>query len=294
MRRRRAFTVFQLLVVLAVLLILLGLLIPAILKARMAAEQSRLANNLKMFGLALHNYNATYNQLPPGVDDNHFSAAAKLLPFVEEDVLFRKIDFKKSIDDKANADARKARVKTYLSPRDRQQTVRDEYGPTNYLFNDKLFSLNSKANIPRSFPDGTSNTIVVGETLKGDGGTKAETVRRQYVLLGKDALKDLKEDAGVQDFKDGKHIAGDRCASWMDGRFLQGTFNGRLQPNDPRPDVSCAGAGGVSALRTLTDATPVFVALGDGSFRTIKPMISQRTWRNAIDPADGETLGPDW
>jgi type II secretory pathway pseudopilin PulG len=294
MRRRRAFTVFQLLVVLAVLLILLGLLIPAILKARMAAEQSKLANNLKQLGLALHNYNDTYGLLPPGVDDNHFSAAAKLLPFVEEDALYRTIDFKKSIDDKANAEARKATVKTFLSPRDPQQTVRAEYGATNYLFNDKLFSLNSKAAIPRSFPDGTSNTIVIGETLKGDGGTRAVSVRRQYVLLGKDTLKDIKDDAGVQDFKDGKHIAGDRCASWMDGRFLQGTFNGRLLPNDARPDVSCAGAGGVSALRTLADGTPVLVGMGDGSYHVINPKISQKTWRNAIDPADGDVLGSDW
>jgi hypothetical protein len=76
---------------------------------------------------------------------------------------------------------------------------------------------------------------VIGETLKGDGGTKAVTVRRQHVLLGKGALKDLQDDAGVQDFKDGKHIAGDRCASWMDGRFLQGTFNGGCCPTAGGP-----------------------------------------------------------
>src|SRR6516162_4609710 len=101
MRRRKAITLFQVLVVLAVLLILLGLLIPAVHRLRLAADNEKLANNLKQLGLALHNYNDTYGVLPSGVDDNHFSAAAKLLPFVEEADLFRKIDFKKSIDDKA-------------------------------------------------------------------------------------------------------------------------------------------------------------------------------------------------
>jgi type II secretory pathway pseudopilin PulG len=294
MRRRKAFTLFQLLLVLAVLAILLGLLVPAIHKVRLAAADEKLANNLKQLGLALHNYNDTYGVLPAGVDDNRFSAAAKLLPFIEEDRLFKKIDFKKSIDDEANAGARKVTVKTFLSPRDPLQTVRAEYGATNYLFNDKVFALNSKASIPRSFPDGTSNTIVTGETLKGDSGTKAETVRRQYVLLDKDALKDVTEDTGVKYFKDGKNISGDRCASWMDGRFLQGTFNGRLLPNDKRPDVSCAGAGGVSALRTAADGAQVFVGLGDGSTRVINPKISEATWKNAIDPADGNVLGSDW
>jgi hypothetical protein len=294
MRRRKALTAFQLLVVLAVLLILLGLLAVALFRVRLVSEQAKLTNNLQQLGLALHNCNDTYNVLPPGVDDNHFSAAAKLLPWIEEAELFRKIDFKKSIDDKANADARKATVKTFLSPRDPLQSVRAEYGATNYLFNDKVFGLNTKASIPRSFPDGTSNTIVTGETLKGDGGTKAETVRRQYVMLDKAALKDLKDDAGVKYFRDGKNISGDRCASWMDGRFLEGTFNGRLRPNDKRPDVSCAGAGGVSALRTLADATPVVVGVADGSARVINLKISETTWKNAMDPADGNPLGPDW
>ena len=71
-------------------------------------------------------------------------------------------------------------------------------------------------------------------------------VRRQHVLLKKEDLKNTGANSGVKYFKDDKNIAGDRCASWMDGRFLQGTFNGRLRPNDERPDVSCGGVSGVS------------------------------------------------
>ena len=127
------------------------------------------------------------------------------------------------------------------------------------------------------------------------GKEKAEDVKRQYVLLGSGALKGVKPDSGTSYWKEGvKNIAGDRCASWMDGRFLQGTFNGRLLPNDKRPDVSCAGAGGASALRTLADSTPVLVGMGDGSAHVINPKISETTWKNAIDPADGNPLGSDW
>jgi type II secretory pathway pseudopilin PulG len=291
--RRPGITLFQLLVVLAILAILIGLLLPAVQKVREAASRTQSINNLKQMALSLHNYNDTYGKLPPGVDDNHFSAASKLLPFIEYANVFNSIDFKKSIDDKVNEQARKTMIKTFVSPNDPILQVKAGWGPTNYLLNDLVFFLNSEARIPASFPDGTSNTIVIGETLKGDGGTKAVTVQRQYVLLGKDALKDIKPDAGVPDWKADKHIAGDRCASWMDGRFLQGAFNGALKPNDDRPDVSCAGAGGVSALRSLNNLVPI--ALADGSVRSVNAKtISHETWKAAITPAGGEVLGSDW
>jgi hypothetical protein len=291
--RRRGLTLFQLLVVLALLAILLGLLLPAVARVRMVSVRAQSQNNLKQIGIALHNYNDTYGLLPPGVDDNHFSAAAKLLPFVEQQNLYNQIDFKKSVDDKPNAEVRKIVVRLFLSPNDPIPAVKEGWGATNYLFNDKVFSLNSKAKIPNTFPDGTSNTIITGETLKGDGGTKPVDVRRQHVLLGKEALKGIKADAGVQDWKDGKHLVGDRCASWMDGRFLQGTFNGALKLNDERPDVSCAGLGGVSTLRSLGNT--ILVGLGDGSVRTLAAnKLSFTTWTYALDPADGNVLGSDW
>ena len=291
-RNRPAFTLFQLLVVLAILLLLFALLLPAIVKARAQAARANATNNLKQMVLALHNYNDTYGFLPAGVDDQHFSAASKLLPFIEQQQVFNRIDFKKSINDKANAEMRKIKIKTFLSTADPIQTVKPEWGATNYLFNDKAFFLNSKARLPASFPDGTSNTIVIGETLKGDGKTKAVDVRRQYVLLKKEDLKATGPNSGVKYFKDDKNIAGDRCASWMDGRFLQGTFNSRLQPNDKRPDVSCGGVSGVSALRSFDEF--VLVGLCDGSARSVKNTISRPTWDHAIDPADGFPFGADW
>jgi Tfp pilus assembly protein PilE len=294
MRRqlRPAFTLFQLLVVFAILLILFALFLPAIMQARAKAERAKAFNNLKQLGIALFTYHDSYTVLPSGVDNNHFSTVSRLLPFIEQGQVYNKIDFKKSIDDKANAEARQTKIKVFLSKGDPIESVKDEWGATNYLFNDKVFTLNSKTKIPNSFPDGLSNTVVIGETLKGDGKTKTTDVKRQYVLLKKEDLKATGPNTGVQYFKDDKNIAGDRCASWMDGRFLQGTFNARLLPNDARPDVSCGGVSGVSALRSLDDF--VLVGLGDGSARTVKNTISKTTWEHAIDPADGFALGPDW
>jgi type II secretory pathway pseudopilin PulG len=291
-RSRPAFTLFQLLVVLAVLAILIGLLLPAVQKVREAAARAQSQNNLKQLGLACHNYHDTFGTLPPGVDDKHFSAAAKLLPFIEQDNLYKAIDFKKPADDKANAEARKVIVKTFLSPLD---PVLGEPGASNYLFsagskyplkdNDGLFYLDSKVKLT-DVPDGLSNTLLAGETLKGAGGRR--TVQRQYVRLGAAALAGLTEESGVKDFADGKNLAEDRCAAWIDGRFLQGTFTGTRALNDARPDVSCAGQGGLSALRGLRDYTNI--AMGDGSVRVIHREVKLELWKNLAGRNDGNVI----
>jgi type II secretory pathway pseudopilin PulG len=290
-QRRSAFTLFQLLIIIAILAILLGLLLPAIQKVREAAARTQSMNNLKQMALGLLNYESTYTTFPPGVDDKHFSTASRLLPFIEQQNLFMKIDFKKSIDDDANTEARKAVIKTFLNPRDGVIQVKPEWGATNHLYNEGGFYLNSKVKIA-DITDGTSNTIAIGETLKGNGQATAIDVRRQYVLLTKEDLKNTGPNTGVKYFKDDKNIAGDRCASWMDGRFLQGAFNGKQRPNDERPDVSCGGVSGVSALRSFEDY--VLVALFDGSVRTVKTTISHKTWKEAMTPNGGEILGNDW
>jgi prepilin-type processing-associated H-X9-DG protein len=291
-RSRKGLTLFQLLVILALIAILIGLFLPAVAKVRSAAARSQSQNNMKQLGLAVHNYHSVYNVMPPGIDDQGFSTTAYLLPYIEQDNVFKMIDFKKSIDDKDNAEMRKLKIKTFLSPNDPLDVSKSEWGPTNYLFNNLVFFHNSKTNLA-AIPDGTSNTIMTGEDLRGDGGTKAVTMLRQHVLLDKDALKGIKPDSGVADWKDNKHIAGNRCASWMDGHFLQGTFNGELRPNDERPDVSCAGLGGVSGLRSLTDY--VNVGMCDGSVRSVNAKkISHETWKAAMTPNGGEVLGDDW
>jgi len=296
---RRGVTLFQLLIVLVILVLLVALLLPATVHLRMAAGRSASQNNLKQIGISIHAYYDTNGSFMAGVNKENFSVHAHILPYIEQDNLYKLIDFKKPATDDANANVRKSRVKVFLSPVDPAMPMTED-GPTNYLFNagtlaaleknDGMFFAGSKLTFP-NVTDGTSNTIMAGETLRGDGGVRAMTVARQHVRLKEDALKGIKAEVGVLDWKNDDNIAADRGGRWIEGRFLQTVFTATRPINDDKPDVDCGGAGGLSALRTPVGTFNT--AFMDGSVRAIKANVDFVTWRALCTRSGGEVVSID-
>jgi prepilin-type N-terminal cleavage/methylation domain-containing protein/prepilin-type processing-associated H-X9-DG protein len=196
--RRTAFSLIELLVVIAIIAVLLGLLVPAVQKVRESASRLNCINNLKQVSLALLNHHDVLKQFPAGYASGVDSMgndtgpgwgwAARLLPNMEQEALFKTIDFTKSIDNSANALSREAVIKSFLCPSDAGSSKPFAVGPrstngamtstlclvapTNFVGNfgvgepgvdgEGVFFRNSAVRIA-DILDGTSSTFVVGE-----------------------------------------------------------------------------------------------------------------------------------
>lgn len=93
MKHRPGFTLVELLVVIAIIGILVSLLLPAVQGVREAARRSECLNNLRQIGLAIHSYENAQMQIPPSRPaDNFLTWPVLLLPFLEQENLFRQFD----------------------------------------------------------------------------------------------------------------------------------------------------------------------------------------------------------
>jgi prepilin-type N-terminal cleavage/methylation domain-containing protein len=286
--KRRGFTLIELLVVIAIIAILIGLLLPAVQKAREAAARLSCGNNLKQIGLALHDYASTNGSALPynfQVQPSTFLWGPfwyNLLPYIEQDALYKRA-FGSGAGWGNNNNL--VVIKTYLCPSDPTPTNglcsagQRNWAGTSYAPNYALFATASTTydsgihwqNGPRyhigNIPDGNSNTIAVVERFTSFP-----------------------------------------CYDWSNAAFYPmdpnhfgwnhyGSDYGHwgLYPPQINPPLRNPINGVVAhPYHPNTAHSTCQVLLMDGSVRGVGSGVSQQTWAWACTPDDGNPLGSNW
>ena len=137
-RKPKGFTLIELLVVIAIIAILIALLLPAVQQAREAARRTQCKNNLKQLGLAIHNYHDTHGCIPiadVNGTSTPISAHARLLPYIEQDNLYRLVDFNVPYNHVNNDLARNTELQGFRCPSDPTKLPASIGGRNNYYWN---------------------------------------------------------------------------------------------------------------------------------------------------------------
>lgn len=196
---RRGFTIVELVTVIVIVLIALAIVAPAVQQSRENARRIQCKNNLKMIGLAMHNYHETHNCLPPAWTNHHAQAGAQgrygwsmmLTPFLDHMQVYNQVDFSdQNPQPTSEANVILASFRCPSDSSDAMNVLRGKFATSNYSANfgtvaaprwidsnstsswpgqvatfaktDGLFWLNSNCGL-RDITDGTSNTLMVGE-----------------------------------------------------------------------------------------------------------------------------------
>jgi prepilin-type N-terminal cleavage/methylation domain-containing protein/prepilin-type processing-associated H-X9-DG protein len=216
---RTAFTLIELLIVLAIIAIIVGLLLPGVQRARETANRIGCENNLKQIGLALHNYHDDYQAFPPGYralapysdgatdTEPGWGWGSFILPYLEQGNLYGELNLSNPVQKSSPINTL---VTIYLCPSDITPgsafTITDFFGnsicsavPASYAAccgNDAsettdeagngIFYRNSHTRIG-DITDGTSNTILIGERAWSNAnGTWSGAISGGVVVRGPD------------------------------------------------------------------------------------------------------------
>lgn len=147
--------------------ILAALLLPAVQAAREAARRSQCTNNLKMIGLGMHNYLSQHRSFPPAYLPDQdgkpmHSWRVLLLPYLEEEPLYKQYRFDEPWDGPNNRALTDLMPKVYQCPSDPSPNAAKT---TNYVVITGVGTVfeGAEAMSIRDITDGTSNTFLVVE-----------------------------------------------------------------------------------------------------------------------------------
>jgi len=270
--------------------------------------------------VALHNYHDTYKVFPGINDSRSFSVQAKLLPYVEQENVRGLIDFSQVLLagpmgavtlNPVQAEASRTVLPLLRCPSDGTRDVYTEYqianpgdafAAGNYVVcsgsgtgttydtryaTDGLFYIGSASGF-RDILDGTSNTVVMAETLLGShqDTTGPQPLDPQRQLGWPPGWRFAASGAGYTGVADPDLAAvaatcttwrGSRCAGWIIGRQMFTMFCTYLSPNPKIPDLAGQMHTGFYHVRS-NHPGGVNTLFADGSVRFVGDSIELRAW----------------
>jgi prepilin-type N-terminal cleavage/methylation domain-containing protein len=307
----RGFTLVELLVVIAIIAVLIGLLLPAVQSAREAARRLQCKNNLKQLGLALHTINDAKGYLPPltapssrdpllhrgpyfGVTG--FTVFTWLLPFVEQGPLYDLAMTQRTVytpvpGAPGHGVIYSVSIPLYLCPSEASSPTglgsttsggANQWAVGNYATNYNVFGnpqastaeqrMQGSSRISQSFPDGTSNTVMVAERYGTCGSSGNANDGSTNGCLWSDSNDRWRPVFCVNEQNQVPATPGyTACATFqVSPNWIKNCDSSRAQT--PHPGSMNVG-------------------LGDASVRTVEGGVSALVWDRVCNPADGQVTG---
>lgn len=304
---RRAFTLIEVLVTIAVIGVLVALILPAVQSAREAARRSTCSNNLRQLGIALHSYGTALGSFPNGLNGMQFSLHVMLLPYLEQRDLYNTINMSGTSapgPNMVNGTAVRTVVSVLLCPSDGSQAAGGS--GTNYagclgygyqVHKDNGFFIHTQTeSVPVTVPDGSSSTVAIAEVLRGYNNKQLSHDRKRFVFNTPGMTARSQLDAFAETCRSYTLSSGDvppgfgRGLNWLDGQLGDTLYTNLLTPNSN----SCMnGMQPSEGAWTATSDHPggVNALFGDGHVHWISQAIDISVWR-ALGTRNGGEIIP--
>jgi prepilin-type N-terminal cleavage/methylation domain-containing protein len=295
MKRRDAFTLIELFMVVSIIAVLIALLLPAVQSSRESARRTQCTNNLLQLGIGLANYASTHHVFPPGVVNDkgpvlnlptgyHHGWIVQILPFIDQNNVYRRFDLRRSVYHPANMTARDAVIATFLCPSDPGRSATNYAGchhdveaPIDANNHGVLF-LNSRIGYD-DIIDGPAYTILLGEmvktgpTLGWAAGTRATLRNTGRRINEPDVLLPVSRNPpGAFFIPSGERSSPEAIQKLVDDGLLPIDYSGGFGSHHP---------GGANML------------FCNGAVRFVKVSINSVVYERLGNRSDGEIVGDD-